>query len=95
MLRFHIAPPHYEPPSAEDYNAFSSYLKTNVHAFRVMEFELMQLKALRDSIDAKKLADESIRLSFSYLDGQIETYTGLISGEFVPPPAVDENPEGN
>lgn len=96
MLRFVIAPIHHEPPSQEDYEAFAHYLRTNIHAARVLEHELMQLKALRDSIDAKRLAEENIRLSFSYLDGQIETYTGLISGEFVPPPAVDEKPnEGN
>lgn len=85
--------PHKEPANEEDYQNFSSYLKTNVHAQRVMEEELMNLLTLRNAISAKHMVQEEFRLALAHLDGQIEVYSGLLTGEFVIPSAVvsDQN----
>lgn len=79
---------HKEAATEEDYKNFSNYLRTNVHANRCLEEELMQLYTLRNSISAKHMVTEEFRLALAHLDGQIEVYSGLLTGEFVPPAAL-------
>lgn len=94
-IALQIREPHKEPANSEDYQNFANYLKTNIHAQRVMEEELMNLINLRNSVTAKHMVSEEFRQAFAHLDGQIEVYSGLISGEFVIPAALpSQNQEG-
>lgn len=95
-IALQLREPHKEPANEEDYKNFSSYLRTNVHAQRCMEEELMNLLNLRNAISAKHMAQEEFRLALAHLDGQIEVYSGLLTGEFVPPAVLpnQQNQEG-
>lgn len=72
-------------PSQDDYLHARTLFLQDVSLRRVLEDELLRMLSMRNGISAKQLKDEEFRITFAYLDGQIDVYSGLLSGEFVPP----------